>query len=158
MDSPTRLGAARDLALQVFRETGRRWSTDDTGAGVAVPVPDLPQRIVSYSFAPATARALKDDGSVVGRPTTMREEGVQMARTAKEEENERKASDANWERSSLSWRYWVCQVHWWNDGKSVTIYFLKVEEGAWLPSFGDKNIDRNFFKIPGSRKSDSPSN
>lgn len=152
VDGAAKLAFARDLVLKVFKETGRRWSTDSTGAGVEVPVPDLAKKITSYSFVPGTARSLEENGVVVGRPKTMEEEGVQKPATDEDQANERKANNPNWEKSSLSWRYWFRQIHWWNDGHSVTIYFLKVEEGAWLPTFGDNNIDKGFLKISEGKK------
>jgi hypothetical protein len=149
-DETTKLAFARDVALKMFASTGRRWSQDKTGAGVAVPVPGLAQKIVSWSFGRETARSLSDAGTVVGRPRTMQEEGVPVSND-EVRANERKPDNPQWYRSSLSWRYWFRRVHWWNDGSSVVIYFLKVEEGVWQASYGQPNADRDFFGPPKDR-------
>ncbi len=77
---------------------------------------------------------------------TAKEAGVRRPQNDEEAAREISASNPHWDESEFSFRYWFRMVNWWNDGKNVGFYFLKVEEGAWLPSYcGD--IDRGFFKV-----------
>ncbi len=138
---------ARSLCTQVFAETGFRWGKH---AGAKVSIKGLSQKIAAYSFQPQLARDLPDDRSVCGRPQTMHEAGVKPPQNDVEALRERDPNNPNWDKTASSYNYWFRMVNWWNDGKSIGFYFLKVEEGSWLPSFY-ANFDKNFFRVKGSR-------
>jgi len=141
-DERAQFESARQLCLKLFHETGRRWDNQ----GNALPVRELPSKIASYSFRMELTRYLKEDSAVCGRPVTRAEAGIQPAENDEEAAPERDGGSQHWEESATSFGYWFRMVNWWNDGKSIGFYFLKVEEGAWIPSYcGD--IDRGFFKI-----------
>ncbi|MBW7989881.1 MAG: hypothetical protein FVQ84_07685 [Planctomycetes bacterium] len=133
---------ARQLCLQVFPEKGERWDHE----GNKVLVNNLSMKITSnYSFRPDLFRHLKGDEAVHGRPQTMKEAGVKSPQNDADAIREKDPNNPNWDTTASSYRYWFRMINWWNDGKSVGFYFLKVEEGAWIPSYWG-NIDKNFFK------------
>jgi hypothetical protein len=141
VEKSQKLENVRQLCLQVFTEMGRRWDHQ----GNTVLIKELSKKIVSYSFRPEMSRYLKDDRAVYGRPQTMNEAGVKQPQNDVEALRERDPNNPNWDKTASSYSYWFRMVNWWNDGKSIGFYFLKVEEGAWIPSYcGD--IDKNFFK------------
>jgi hypothetical protein len=141
-DSREKTQNAKLLCAQVFAKEGYRWGS---GAGTKVQIKGLSEKIASYSFRPELVRHLKDDKAVCGRPQTMNEAGVKQPQNDVEALRERDPNNPNWDKTASSYSYWFRMVNWWNDGKSIGFYFLKVEEGAWIPSYcGD--IDKNFFK------------
>lgn len=141
-DSREKTQNAKLLCAQVFAKEGYRWGS---GAGTKVQIKGLSEKIASYSFRPELVRHLKDDKAVCGRPQTMNEAGVKQPQNDVEALRESDPNNPNWDKTASSYSYWFRMVNWWNDGKSIGFYFLKVEEGAWIPSyFGD--IDKNFFK------------
>ena len=141
MNRAEKIENAKRLCLEIFNKTCYRWSAD----GDKVQVKDLNQKIATYSFRPELVRHLKDDKAVCGRPQTINEAGVKQPQNDVEALREMDPNNPNWDKTASSYSYWFRMVNWWNDGKSIGFYFLKVEEGAWIPSyFGD--IDKNFFK------------
>lgn len=145
VDAAQKIETARQLCLQVFAATGRRWGQDETGGGIEVPVNNLSTKISAWSFRPELARHLKGDGAVRGRPQRAHEASVRQPRNDDERLRERDPNNANWDQSWVSYAYWFRKVNWWNDGRSVGFYFLKVEEGAWVPSY-DAKFDKTFFR------------
>lgn len=141
IDASQKLEKARQLCLQVFPERGQRWDQQ----GNAVLVRDLAKNITSYSFRLELTRHLKDDGSVYGRPQTMKEAGVKPPQNDVEASRENDPNNPNWDKTASSYHYWFRMVNWWNDGKSIGFYFLKLEGlGPWVPSYHG-NIDKRFF-------------
>mgnify|MGYP001600582603 CR=1 FL=1 len=142
-DFQEKMKNARLLCARVFAEKGFRW-----GPGVAakVPIKGLSEKIASYSFRPELVRYLKDDEAVCGRPQTMKEAGVEPPQNDVEALRQRDPNNPNWDKTASSYNYWFRMVNWWNDGKSIGFYFLKVEEGSWVPSY-HANFDKNFFRI-----------
>lgn len=150
-DPARKVENARRLCMRLFTQKGRRWSEDETGAPIEVEVDDLSNKIASWAFRQEHVRRLEVDDSVCGRSGTAGEAGVRESEDDHERRRERKADNPNWESSSPSWNYWFRMVHWWNDGKSIGFYFLKVEEGSWSPSYGGDNMDRRFFRVRAGR-------
>ena len=149
-DKLQKTNKAQQICLNIFKETGVRWSEDKQGVGIKVAIQDLSQKIASYSFQPELSLHLKDDGSVCGRPKDIFEAKIQQPQPNDETEikEQRDPNNPNWENTAYAYKYWFRMVNWWNDGNSVGFYFLKVEEGAWLPSYAG-NIDKNFFRVRG---------
>jgi hypothetical protein len=140
-DYAEKIENAKHVCLEIFNETGYRWSAD----GEKVPVKGLKQKIASYSFRQELVKYLQDNRAVWGRPQTEHEAGVSHTRDDAETRRQMDPNNPDWDYSSMSYNYWFRMVNWWNDGKSIGFYFLKVEEGSWLPSY-DANFDRSFFK------------
>lgn len=55
-----------------------------------------------------------------------------------------KKPNAEDKEDSLNFRYWWRRVNWWTNGKSIGIYTLKTEGGAWKAGYGSK-LDENWF-------------
>ncbi len=133
---------AKHLCLEIFNKTGYRWSAD----GEKVPLKRLDKKIASYSFRPELVKYMPEDRAVWGRPQTVHEAGVSPPKEDAEIHRQMDPNNPDWDNSSMSYNYWFRMVNWWNDGKSIGFYFLKVEEGSWLPSYY-ANFDKNFFRV-----------
>lgn len=142
LNDSQKIEKTKQLCLKVFTDKGKRWDNE----GNEVPVNDLSKKIVSYSFDTELIRHLKDDKSMFGRPKTKHEAGVKSPQDDIEAIREKDPNNPNWDKTASSYRYWFRMVNWWNDGTSIGFYFLKVEEGSWIPSYWG-NIDKQFFKI-----------
>ncbi len=149
-DNPKKINNAKQLCLQIFNTTGRRWSYDDNGWPIKVPIQNLSKKIVSYSFDAEFILYLKDDASVKGRSKNEFEAKVKRPTDKTECKRQTDPDNPDWENTAYAYDYWFRRVNWWNDGKNVGFYFLKVEEGAWLPSYYG-NIDKTFFKVRETR-------
>ncbi|OHB54456.1 MAG: hypothetical protein A2173_10965 [Planctomycetes bacterium RBG_13_44_8b] len=135
---------AKRICLEIFNKIGYRWSAD----GEKVPLKNLNQKIVMYSFRSESINYTKDDQSVWGTPQTIHEAGVSSPTDDAEIRRQMDPNNPDWDNSSKSFDYWFRMVTWWNNGRSIGFYFLKVEGGAWSPSY-DANFDRNFFRVRG---------
>ncbi len=133
---------ARSLCVQVFAKKGFRWGVSP---GSRVPIDDLSQKIAAYSFQPGLTRDLPNAHAACGRPQTIHEAGATRPQNETEALRERDPGNQEWDKTAVAFRYWFRMISWYNDGKSVGFYFLKVEEGAWEPSY-NPNIDKGFFK------------
>jgi hypothetical protein len=49
----------------------------------------------------------------------------------------------------LDYNYWWRRISWWTDGRIVGLYTLKVNRGAWVPSY-DATLDATWFERPPS--------
>ena len=142
MDHTEKIENAKHVCLGIFNKTGYRWSAD----GEKVPLKNLNKKIETYPFNPELIKYLEDDLAICGRPQTVHEAGVSSPKDDAEAQRQMDPNNLDWSNSSNSYRYWFRMVNWWNDGKSVGFYFLKVEEGSWLPSY-DAKFDKNFFRV-----------
>ncbi len=140
-DPAEKTGAAKQLCLRIFNKEAYRWSR----AGKKVPVKTLNKKIAAYSFRPELTRELKGDRAVRGRPQSVHEAGVRQPTNDQERIQERDPNNPNWVHSWVSYNYWFRKINWWNDGNSVGFFFLKIEEGAWVPSY-NASFDRTFFR------------
>ena len=122
-DSGRRFEVARQLCRQVFNREGRMWSQDAQGAGRAVVVPELNEKIGEFSFDAAKMKQLSTDKVVVGKARSMKDEGIDSSAPR---EGLSGVVAPN-ERSRDAWHYWFRNVNWWNDGRAVGFYFLKVD-------------------------------
>jgi hypothetical protein len=146
-ESESRLEFARQLCRQVFNREGRLWGQDAQGAGRAVAISGLSEKIVEYSFDITKMKQLSADKVVIGVAKSMKDEGVDSP-APREEPSGVVALN---EKSKEAWHYWFRNVNWWNDGQAVGFYFLKVDgPGAWVPSFVGE-IDKNWFHGPRDR-------
>ncbi len=129
MDLAEKIENAKRLCLEIFNKTGYRWSAD----GDKVQVKDLNQKIATYSFRTELVKCLENDQSVWGRPQTAHEASVSHPKDDAETRRQMDPNNPDWDYSSMSYNYWFRMVNWWNDGKSIGFYFLKVEEAHRSP-------------------------
>ncbi len=139
-DRTNRLRIARDLCRRIFAKEGRRY----TDQGNAVSVSNLDEKIASYSFGADTLFEFKDSPQLCGRPRTMEEAGVRKTDAAVNAQMDDNARNPDWYMTERAWNYWFHMVNWWNDGESIGVFFLKVEDGAWCPDYGG-SLDRKWF-------------
>lgn len=134
-----KIETAKKLCSEIFNETEQR----RTGQLELVPVPGLPEKIISFSFNPDSIHVLPEDNAIWGRHQSMTEENLKP-RTQEENEQDDRPGNINWYLGAASWKWWFRNIDWWNDGKSVGYYFFKSEADQWIPS-GDNKIDRTWF-------------
>lgn len=151
VDKLKKINNAKQLCFQIFNKIGRRKSYDDNGWHVFVPVRNLPKKIVSFSFDPELVLYLDNDASVKGRAKHVREAKVKRPANKTEQKVQTDPNNIDWGDTSYAYDYWFRNINWWNDGKSVGFYFLKMESGSWTPSY-DANVDKNFFRVSKSYK------
>lgn len=142
--SEARAKKAKEMCLNIFAKEGRRWGTQ----GDVISVENLNEKITRYTFESGKRLDLK--GSVWGRGKTMQEHGVRSPKSTEQTLRQRCADNPDWDMNEVAWQYWFRMVEWWNDGESIGFYFLKKEEGAWMPNY-EGNIDRGWFKLPHDR-------
>lgn len=150
-DNKEKLNAARELCLQMFVKQWRRY--DDQGGSIVVS--DLAEKIVSYSFRENTVQHLQgSNGVLVGRPRTMKEEVIDEGRN-----DDRSRS---WDMTVDAWRYWFRMVEWRTDGKSLSIFFPKLEGrnsrsdvGVGTSGYGGY-FDKRWFRLPQTRSKGTP--
>jgi len=146
-DSVQRFEMARHLCRHIFKREGRLWSQDSQGAGQAVVVTELNEKIAGYSFDVAKMKVLSHDKVVIGRARSMKDEGLDPSGAPEVPSGSVRPN----EDSRAGWNYWFRNVNWWNDGRAVGFYFLKVDgPGTWVPSFVGE-IDKNWFHGPRDR-------
>lgn len=146
-DSTRRLENARQLCLKVFNREGRMWTQDTQGAGRPVVVHGLKESIAEACFDPARVKELPSDKVVVGVDWSMEDEGVASSTAGDEPSAVGPPRPGTPEAS----HYWFRNVSWWNDGKAIGFYFLKLDgPGSWVPSFVGE-IDKNWFHDPKDR-------
>lgn len=146
-DKLQKIDNAQQLCLRIFKNSGIRYSDDEQGGGIRVPIHGLAEKIGTYSFESGLSLDLKDDGSVWGRPKNRYEANVQLAASPAELKEERDPNNPNWENTSSAYLYWFRNVNWWNDGNSIGFYFLKEAQNGTPRSYGS-NVDKNFFRVP----------
>lgn len=146
-NSDLRYNIARQLCRQIFKREGRMWSQNARGEGVPVVIPEINEKIMAFSFDVAKTKQLSADKVVVGEAKSMEDEGIDASTRYQVVP----VGVAPNERSPEAWNYWFRNVNWWNDGKAVGFYFLKIEgSSAWVPSFIGE-IDKNWFRVPRDR-------
>ena len=55
-----------------------------------------------------------------------------------------KRLNVNDKEDKFNFHYWWRRVNWWTNGKSIGIYTLKTEGGAWHPNYESK-LDEKWF-------------
>lgn len=145
-DKLQRIDKAKDLCLEVFRDSGTRLSDGERGTLIRVPIHGLAQKIAMYSFQSELCLELKGDGSVWGRPKNVFEANVRPTADAMELKQQSDPNNPDWEDTFSAYQYWFRMVHWWNDGNSVGFYFLKAEEDVTPRSY-ENTSDKNFFRV-----------
>lgn len=139
-DDREKLRCARELCLRLFYPTGTHWD----GQGRPISIEKLPDKIAWYSFTENTLERRKGDkGLLLGRPRTMAEEGVTRPLGLRDNN----PYDPNWCQTPFAWLFWFRNVHWWNDGYSVGIYFFKEQGGP--TDIRDGRLDRRWFETGG---------
>jgi hypothetical protein len=134
--------------LKVFPESGRRYSYADSGEPIKVPVENLAEKIALWSFADAKIQYLEADDTVVGFAPEPPAELLVERKTEEELRRELSPANPNWHTTQRSYDYWFRKICWWNDGRSIGFYFLKVEEGPRTPNYA-AGFDRGFFRSIG---------
>ncbi len=144
-DKESRFEYAKQLCAKIFSSNGKMDAYDKkSGMGIPTPIPDFKAKIVSFTFNSARTKELALDKAVVGNPRTMADDGIDGSRTLERGEYNIDNMLNTWN----AWQYWFRQIHWWNDGKAVGFYFIKISgPGGWIPSFEAK-IDQDWFHPP----------
>jgi hypothetical protein len=119
-DPTEKLNIAKDLCLSMFRDK----STEGTPR-----VEHLASKIASASFDKSTV-INADNGILIGRPKTKAQEGVQSPKTEEQNIKEQSPDNPNWFDTGYAWRFWFRNVCWWNDGKSLVVYFKMKMAGS----------------------------
>jgi len=148
-DRDGRYDHARRLCLEIFKNEVRMWVTEPGRFGETVVVPDLKRKIASYSFDVKNVRELPADKVVVGFAKTLKDEGIEGGSGRLKEEGV--PAFAEMTGTEHAWAYWFRDIHWWNDGKAVGFYILKVEgQGSWMANWG-ASAGVNWFDVSRDR-------
>jgi hypothetical protein len=147
-DKQSRYDYAKEVCKNAFCQRGK----------MVKAIPDFKDKLISFTFDPAKMRELPGDKAVVGNPKSMNDEGVDISSFSSKDGFlffYQKDGETHIEKSlfqPVAWTYWFRQIHWWNDGKAVGFYFLKLSgpADAWVPSFSD-HVNENWI-IPLSER------
>lgn len=146
VDKRQKTDKTKKVCLDIFNDVGMRWTLDEIGARTKVEIKGFNKKIASYSFKPELSKHLKDDNSAWGRPKTKLEAKVKRPTDEDEYKKQIDPNYPDWENTEFAYNYWFRKINWFNDGKSMGFYFLKVEDGSWIPSYG-ANFDKTFFRV-----------
>jgi hypothetical protein len=142
-----RVGYARELAKKLFNDKAYMLALDGQ-MGPRIPIDRVKERIVSFSFLPDKTRQLPRDKVVMGFEKSIEDNGFFPAFAYIEDEQ---SKDPVKGTAQATW-YWFRNIRWWNDGKSVGFYFLKLNgPGPVVISYcgmGDFGADRDWFEEP----------
>lgn len=127
----------RSLLLRALREDGVRW----TGQGEPVKISGLDEKIARHATDESEIEILPRSQALVARPRApagnARASETDLAR-------EDAADNAGWFEGDGAASYWFRNLHWWTDGETLGVYFLKSEGGMWFPNYSG-DIDRDWF-------------
>lgn len=136
---------ARVLFQDVLAKIGER----RTGQGIPVRIDNLSHKIGRFSVDEARIKQLKE-GIIIGVAKDMKTAGVSLPKDDLAAGEEQSPTNQNWENTAEAYHYWFRQIHWWTDGKQLAMFFMKTENGTWLPNYSG-DIDINWFSEPRDR-------
>lgn len=131
-DTQERISTAREISNAIFAENGSIYRLTIEGEQ-RIPVPGVRAAILSSSFDSDEIKTLPGDGSVWHVPS-------RLANTVRNDRSDRGLADSDEMRG-----FWFRNMYWWNDGRSVGFYFVKVEGVvSWVPNFSGQR-DTHWF-------------
>lgn len=127
-------GKLRDLMREIFASSVERRDSQ----GAVLEIKELNEKIASTAVSVETITVLPADGAILSDRMPIDDNSFDLS-----DATNLQAGD--WFGSEEARAYWFRRIHWWTDGRTIGFFFLKVEGGAWFPTYIG-NIDAGWFR------------